>query len=238
MTKLSIERDRLYAAKPADAPGHVRALVVDVVHPTGWDALSPLWQGVQAELELPAPAIAVSGVDAIQLWFSLAEPVSAARGHELLDALRQRFLADVPPARVRLWPDSARPQAGPASIPAQITPTGNWSAFVAPDLIAVFSDTPWLDIQPGDEGQAALLRGLRSITPAQFEDALSRLRADASARDAQAPAPAQTPAPTREGSASTEPAEDDPRRFLLRVMNDERVDLALRIEAAKALLPR
>ena len=32
--------------------------------------------------------------------------------------------------------------------------------------------------------------------------------------------------------------DDDPRRFLLRVMNDETVDMALRIEAAKALLPR
>lgn len=238
MTKLSIESDRLYATTTADAPGTVRALVLEVVQPTGWDALSPLWQGVQAELELPAPAIAVSGVDAIQLWFSLAAPVADARAHEFLEALRQRFLPDVPPARVRLWPDPARRGPGPLRIPTLFTDTGNWSAFVAPDLIAVFSDTPWLDIQPGDDGQSALLRGLRSITPTQFDEALARLHADASARDAQAPAPAAALAPARENVASPVAAEDDPRRFLLRVMNDERVDLALRIEAAKTLLPR
>ncbi len=238
MQRLSLERDRLYATPAGTDADQARALVLEVVQPTGWDALSPLWQGVQAELELPAPAIAVSGVDAIQLWFSLAAPVAEARAHEFLDALRQRFLPDVPPARVRLWPDPARRAPGPLRVPTLFTDTGNWSAFVAPDLIAVFSDTPWLDIQPGDDGQSALLRGLRSITPAQFDEALASLRADASARDARAPAPTAALAPARESIASPVTAEDDPRRFLLRVMNDERVDLALRIEAAKALLPR
>ena len=227
MQRLALERDRLYATPGGTAESAVRALVLEVLQPTGWDALSPLWQGVQAELELPAPAIAVSGVDAIQLWFSLAEPTAAVRAHEFLDALRRRFLADVPPARVRLWPDPARPGPGPARIPTLFTDSGNWSAFVAPDLIGVFSDTPWLDIEPGDDGQSALLRGLRSITPAQFEIALAQLRAD--------PRDAPPPAPAREDTSPTA-AEDDPRRFLLRVMNDERVDMALRIDAAKALL--
>ena len=36
---------------------------------------------------------------------------------------------------------------------------------------------------------------------------------------------------------ATAASRDDPRRFLIEVMNDERVALALRIEAAKALLP-
>ena len=49
----------------------------------------------------------------------------------------------------------------------------------------------------------------------------------------------RAPPRPRPGAASlaTPQTTDDPRRFLLRVMNDESVALALRIEAAKALLP-
>ena len=234
MSRLQSEFDRLYRSEPGaplvDAPGRVRALVLEVVQPTSWGALSVAWQGVQAELELPAPAIAMSGIDGVQLWFSLEAPVAAAQAHAFLDSLRARFLADVPPARVRLWPDTGTPPRHAAVVPA-LQSTGNWSAFVSPDLAAVFSDTPWLDIEPGDEGQATLLRGLQSIKPAALAAALARLAADA--RDAPAPAPARDAASTPQPAATPE---DDPRRFLLRVMNDEAVDLALRIEAAKALL--
>jgi hypothetical protein len=190
---------------------------------------------VQAELELPAPAIAVSGLDAIQLWFSLESPVDATWARDFLAALRDRFLADVPAPRVRLWPDAAMPVRHAARVPALQASTGNWSAFVSPDLIGVFSDTPWLDIEPGDEGQAALLRPLQSIKPTVFDAALASLRAQASRASAvereQAGAVAHVAA--CDSATSTE---DDPRRFLSRVMNDERVDMALRIEAAKALL--
>jgi hypothetical protein len=47
---------------------------------------------------------------------------------------------------------------------------------------------------------------------------------------------APTPAPARETAATPPDPTDDPRRFLMRVMNDETAPLALRIEAAKALL--
>jgi hypothetical protein len=63
--------------------------------------------------------------------------------------------------------------------------------------------------------------------PAEFEGALQRL------------APAALPAtPGLATSAAPQAAASlDPRRFLLGVMNDDRLDLSLRIEAAKALLP-
>ncbi len=224
MTRLQTELERLYLAAPAslaDAQGRVRALVLEAVQPASWDRLSAVWQGVQAELELPAPAIAVSGTDGVQLWFSLEAPVAAAQGHAFLDALRRRWLADLAPARVRLLPDPAAPLRHAAHVPALLA-EDQWSAFVAPDLAAVFADTPWLDVEPGEDGQAALLHGLHPIKPAAFAEALAHLRAPA--QDAPAPAPA-SPAHA-----------DDPRAFLLRVMNDETVDLALRIEAAKALL--
>ena len=243
MNRLDAELDRLYlgglvfATQDAqtvslvDARGRVRALVLEVVQPAGWDALSRVWQGVQAELELPEPAIAVSGTDGLQLWFSLETSVDAARAHAFLAALRERFLADVPAQRVRLYPDAGTPARHAALVPAPQGEPGNWSAFVSADLAAVFSDTPWLDVEPGEEGQAALLRGLRSIKPAAFDAVLAAPLPQGEA--APAPGPAPAPAPGREPESATA---SDPRAFLLRVMNDERVEMALRIEAAKALL--
>jgi len=270
MDHLDTELDRLFAVAPgaspmtlADAAGRTRALVLEVAQPTGWDALAPLWQGVQSELDLPAPAIAVSGTDGLQLWFSLESLVDPAQGHAFLDALRARFLPDVPPARVRLLPDPAQPGRTPAMVPALQVNCTDWSAWVAPELAVMFTDTPWLDIEPVDDGQAALLRPLRSIKPAEFDAALARLREPASRAPMATPAPARasegrpqaptvsvqesTPgderthppiAPALTAAAFANLPEDDPRRFLLRVMNDERIDMALRIEAAKALLGR
>ena len=238
MNRLDTELNRLYlgglvfaqgdaqALSLVDARGRVRALVLEVVQPAGWDALSRAWQGVQAELDLPAPAIAVSGTDGLQLWFSLEASVDAARAHAFLECLRARFLADVPASRTRLLPDPAEPGRHAPLVPELQASGDTWSAFVSPDLAGVFSETPWLDVEPGDEGQAALLRGLQSIKPAVFEHALARLGADA--RDAQTP--------TGTTPAVVASSEDEPRRFLLRIMNDESVPLALRIEAAKALL--
>jgi len=263
MDPLDTELDRLFAVTPgaspmslADAAGRTRALVLEVVQPTGWDALAPLWQGVQAELDLPAPAIAVSGTDGLQLWFSLESAVDPAQGHAFLDALRKRFLPDVPPARVRLLPDPAQPGRHAAMVPALQVNCTDWSAWVAPELAVMFTDTPWLDIEPGDDGQAALLRPLRSIKAAQFDAALALAREQApragtaagapagAAPEAPAPAspsaraPASVPASPAPASTPAATPADDPRQFLLRVMNDEHIDMALRIEAAKALLHR
>ena len=238
MNRLDTELNRLYLGgllfaqgdaqdlSLVDARGRVRALVLEVVRPAGWDVLSRAWQGVQSELELPAPAIAVSGTDGLQLWFSLEASIETARAHDFLEALRERYLADVPASRVRLLPDPAEPGRHAPLVPRLQTSGDAWSAFVAPDLVAIFSETPWLDVEPGEEGQAALLRGLQSIKPAAFEAVLVRLRADARAPQA----------PTGTTPVVAASSEDEPRRFLLRVMNDESVPLALRIEAAKALL--
>src|SRR4051812_28811087 len=137
MTSLPAEFDRLYAiaggASPAslvDAQGRTRTLVLEVVQPLGWGALAPAWQAVQAELELPAPAIAVSGTDGLQLWFSLESAIDAAQGHAFLAAVRAQFLADLPPARVRLLPDPARPGHHVAPVPALQVNCIDWSAFV------------------------------------------------------------------------------------------------------------
>ena len=112
MNRLQSELHRLYLARPAadggaagsaliDPSGAVRALVIELARPASWEVLARVWHGVQAELGLPAPAIAVSGTDGLQLWFSLAEPVGVAHARAFLEGLRRRFLPDVAVNRVR-----------------------------------------------------------------------------------------------------------------------------------------
>lgn len=247
MSRLPREFQRLFLADDAVA-GTVRALVLEVARPAQWPILSAVWQGVQAELDLPAPAIAVNGVDGLQLWFLLQQSVDAAAGHAFLDALRRRYLADLPRSRIRLLTvgtateagAASSPQVQPLQVPAVQADTGNWSAFVAPDLAPIFDEAPWLDIPPGEDGQADLLARLRSITPVAFEAAWQRLQP-------RAEAPAAVPLTSPESSlpASSQPpaqpavqasAKAAARQFLLQVMNDTSTPLAQRIEAAKALL--
>jgi hypothetical protein len=228
MNRLCTEWHRLYGPPGAEGdPRAVRALVLELARPADWEALGRVWRGVQAELQLPAPAIAVSGTDGLQLWFSLQAPVAADRAGAWLAALAARYLAEVAPARLRLAP----PAAVPSPVPAEQPATGNWSAFVAADLAPVFVDTPWLDIPPSADGQADLLFRLKSVSPEAFDAALLRLQP----APAPASAPVAQPAPTVPSEAVA-PADVDPRRFLQRVLNDESIALALRIEAAKALL--
>ncbi len=245
-----------------DARGRVRALVLELARPADWAPLAAVWAGVQGDLGLPAPAIAVNGSDGLQLWFSLAEPVDVAPAQAFLEGLRRRYLHELPAARVGLLPavDAATAAAAlrlAPPVPAPQPDTGCWSAFVAQDLAPLFAETPWLDTPPGDDGQAALLARLQSIPPALFDAVLMHLQPAASVP---APVPESAPAAAPgEGLATpaTGPADPDAwplepalraadtphaaaaeaRRFLLSVLRDASAPLALRIEAARALLP-
>lgn len=233
--RLAREFQRLYgpAAAPAAAVGSdVRALVLDVARPADWRPLAAVWQGVQADLGLHAPAIVVNGSDGLQLWFSLALPVQAEQALAFLDALRQRYLPDLPLHRVTL-----RALAAPVTVPARVDTPGvadeRWSAFVAADLAPIFEDTPWLDLPPSDEGQADLLSRLKSIPPAPWAAAQARLSPQPQTAGPVSAAPASAPA----GPPSTSTGHPDALHFLQRVVQDESAPLALRVEAAKALLP-
>lgn len=210
MNRLASELQRLF---PAADGGSVRTMVLELSGPAPWEQLSNAWQGVQADLELPAPAIAVNGRDAYQLWFSLAEPLPVGDAVQFLASLRTKYLHEAKPERVAAVP----PDAPARRLPPFEAAPGRWSAFVTPDLATLFADEPSLDLPPGEEAQAELLSRLRSIRAGEMQRALQHLAAGA-----HPPAPA---------------AEPDPRAFLLSVMNDPAVDLRLRIEAAKALLP-
>jgi hypothetical protein len=244
MNRLQSELNRLYltgsadtpSPHPIDAQGRVRAMVMELTQPADWDVLSRVWHGVQSELELPAPGIAVSGTDGLQLWFSLAEPITPPQAQAFLEALRARFLPDIGSTRVRLMPAASSGPHGTLHaplVPALQALTGNWSAFVAADLAGVFAESPWLDMAPNDEGQANLLRGLETMKQTSFDAASKRLAAPTVRPSAGASEPTAA-TPERSGAATPDA---DPKRFLIKIMNDETVALALRIEAAKALLP-
>lgn len=205
MNRLDAELQRLYLSPAAGheppalvAPdGRVRALVLELARPATWTALSAVWQGVQAELDMPAPAIAVSGQGGYQLWFSLAEPIEVEAALAFLEALRLRYLAGMAPESIRMEPSlhgpaPARVQHLDAIPPAQVAPE-RWSAFVSADLAPLFADEPWLDHPPGVDAQAELLSRLASASPEGFMRALGRLR----------PAPA---APARRLPAWVRPA--------------------------------
>ena len=258
MSTLPAELNRLYlshernlqsvhGAEPGliASDGTVRAMVLELARPADWTLLSALWRGVQTDLELPAPAIAVSGIDAYQLWFSLAEPASVAQARAFLESLRLRYLSLVAPGRLMLMPAVDASMPGKIQhallVPALHQATGRWSAFVTPDLAAIFAEEPWLDLPPNPEAQANVLARLECIKPAVFHAILERL--SPVVRPATAPMTSvadetECSQANQEIKASAAQGNSlDPKGFLLGVMNDQTIELHLRIEAAKALLP-
>lgn len=244
MTRFNTEFSRLYGV-PAPAPpvqtaklapaDTVQAMVLELARPADWSALSIVWRAVQSELELPAPAIAVSGSDGLQLWFSVAQPVLASEAADFLETLRQQYLSAVPDSRLRLYPSrtglAADHLALAPAVPAVDAHTGYWSAFVSADLASVFGDEPWLDIPPNQDQQADILSRLSPMALPEWREALVRLDAAQRKVVQAAAAAAATVGPT--GDTHTH----GPRAFLMQVMHDPSVALRDRIEAAKALLP-
>jgi hypothetical protein len=220
-------------------------MVLELARPADWTLLSSLWRGVQTDLELPAPAIAVSGIDGYQLWFSLAERTSFTQARAFLEALRLRYLRSVAPERIVMMPsmDAASPSKNQHSllVPALQPKSGRWSAFVAPDLAAIFSEEPWLDLPPNPDAQAKVLSRLECIKPAVFHAALERLNPVGGMEVSPTTSAAnERDASTVKHDANTSTSQGnslDPKGFLLSVMNDPSIELHLRIEAAKALLP-
>ncbi len=254
MNRLQSELDRLYLPRPQDraeadvqsgalidASNRVRAMVMELTRPPDWEVLSRVWHGVQVELALPAPAIAVSGIDGLQLWFSLAEPIAVAQAHGFLDALRQRFLADIESVRVRLMPaadaSALHRDLHAALVPALQENGANWSAFLAPDLVPIFAESPWLDLPPSEDGQATLLRSIEVMTQPAFEAACAKIGQTIQPRMSTVAVAASVDQRNGNDQPSAASADVDPEQFLLRIMNDDTVALALRIKAAKALLP-
>lgn len=210
--------------------GMTRALLVGLRKAADWDALARLYEALQQDLGFPAPAVSVAGDNGFWLWLSLAEPVPLARADAFLTALRERYLDALPAASLVLCPSEQRSIELP---PAKCAASDRWSAFIDPSMGAMFAGQAGLDMTPSRDRQADLLAVLMSIKTDEFARALSILGQGA-------------PIQPRVGSAN-EPADeschiatgrfDDPRSFLLAVMNDASSPAHLRVDAAKALLP-
>jgi len=228
--------------------GMARAMVVSFARATDWEQVANLYQAVQDELDLPAPAISVSGRKGYGLWFSLAEALPLAQIQAFLAALRLKYLADIPLAHLELQPNAL---AIKTLAPTRHNATGKWSAFIDPSMGSMFIVEPGLEMAPILDRQAGMLAGLRSIKTANFQRALSILQtpseldgepavtlAEAAAR---LPTKASRPPDLADGYRYSKLGEGntyaDPRDFLLAVMNDSSVGVKQRIKAAKALLP-
>lgn len=197
------------------------------------ERVSQVWLRAQTEAGLPAPAISVDGASGWQLWFALAQPRPQAEVERVLRCLISGWLNEPgaeAPLSFACWPAEHEAAAGADAawppVPKQVA-ADRWSAFVSPDLVPVFAESPWLDCAPGEEGQAALLGKLQPIATADW------VRLVASQASDKAPVERQESGLGRQGG---EAVAGDPRSFLLSVMNDAGVDMALRIEAARVLL--
>jgi hypothetical protein len=228
--------------------GMARVMVVSFARATDWEQVANLYQAVQDELDLPAPAVSVSGRKGYSLWFSLAEALPLAQIQAFLAALRLKYLADIPLAHLELQPDAL---AINTLAPARHNTTGKWSAFIDPSMGSMFIVEPGLEMAPILDRQAGMLAGLKSIKAANFQSALSILQAPSeldgepavtlAEAAARLPTKASRPPDLADGYRYSKLGEGntyaDPRDFLLAVMNDSSVGVKQRIKAAKALLP-
>lgn len=215
----------------ASGDGSVRGMVLRFTRRADWPRVAELYQSLQEELELPAPAIAASADDGYLLWLSLAEPTPVPVAHAFLAALCARYLADLPPAAIATVPGAGSDTGLVGLVPALHAANGKWSAFIDPGMGSMFVDESGLDMAPNLDRQAEMLAGLRSIAPAALQRAQHLLATAAALVLA---------APSSPGAAASGPLSgtfSDAQSFLLAVINDPSVSLSQRIEAASALLP-
>ena len=220
--------------------GQVRAMLIRVARATDWAAVATLWEGLQDALELPAPALSVSGEGGYAVWLSLATPVPATEARAFLHGLRDRFLAGLSADALALLPDAVPESAALKPVPALEPASGRWSAFIDPEMGSLFVDEPGLAMAPNPDRQADLLAGLESIQAADFRRVLDGFRQPPA--NAHADPRADLPAGSGDDTAPGDRLElgggfTDPKDFLLAVMNAPTASAAQRIEAAKALLP-
>ncbi|TXG94880.1 MAG: hypothetical protein E6R09_16620 [Rhodocyclaceae bacterium] len=234
MTRLQSELERLFRVPDSvteevallDGNGRVATLVVGFARSRDWPVVAALLEGMQETLGLPLPAVAADGKAGFQLWLPLAEPIAAETAICFLAALRRRYLGDIADHDLALLP--APDGAGSIRrIPALSAESGRWSTFIDPTMGAMFADEGGLDFAPNPDRQADQLAAITPIEPADFARALAALTATPPTD----PGNAEAATHTTIGSGYSEP-----RDFLMAVMNDAGVPLALRIEAAKALL--
>ncbi|MFA9219180.1 MAG: hypothetical protein ACEQSK_19020 [Sphingomonadaceae bacterium] len=171
---------------------------------THWQRLCAVANAVQGELELPAPAVSISGLRSYGLWLSLATPVPLALAQEFLFLLAAAYCPEL-----KVAPDAA--SAATELPPCLQVASERWAAFIHPGMGAAFVEEAGLEMAPPTAGQVAFLEGLRSISADEFAQALQQLRqlaqlhqpAPAPAPPLAAPLPPSAPLPQQLRSAAT-----------------------------------
>lgn len=162
-----------------------------------WRALCVLANALRESLQLPAPAVSISG-HGFQLWLSLATPAPLAEIAEFVQRLHVDCLPD----------DSDRDNGllvTVVDLPPARQASGKWAAFIHPGMGASFADDPALEMAPPVGAQVGFLDGLRSIDSAQFATALATLRRRQGAPQPVTPLPAPLPAPLPPASSNAVP---------------------------------
>ena len=170
--------------------GRTRALVIAFDKQAGtqpgveearhWRLLCLVANALQTQLDLPAPAVSISGSHGYRLWLSFEVPLPCAAVAQFLALLRTAY-----------FPDQAQPANATVHFPpAQHPATGLCAAFINPGLGASFADECGLEMPPPIAGQLALLEGLNSISEEQLAHAINVLeQAHAMPLPAGAPTP-------------------------------------------------
>lgn len=180
MEKLIAELKRLYLAQGApvttplsltSADGRTRALVIAFDKQAGtdeaqhWSSLCLVANAMQTQLDLPAPAVSISGSHGYRLWLSFQAATPVALVAQFLALLRAAYFSEL----------ADQGDAAVAFPPLRNPATGLWSAFINPGLGASFADESGLEMAPPIAGQLVLLAGLSSISEAQLAHAMSVL---------------------------------------------------------------
>jgi len=238
----SLDGTATVALNLVNPEGLVRALVITFDRAKDWTHLTALYQALEEDLELPAPAISISATGGFQLWLSLADCVPVAQAMAFLEALCSKYLADIPLRHLKLYPGINESSAGQPPtvdlVPGFHQASGKWSAFIDPSMGGMFLDEPGLDMAPNMAGQADILAKFESIKSQDFQRALTSFQSP------------MTVAPKLVESVPNDQYEltshsrldvgsnyTEPKSFLLAVMNSPSASPDQRIKAAQALLP-
>lgn len=258
----SLAGEQTIAINLVSENGMTRAMVVNFDRSSDWSQVAALYQAVQSELDLPAPAVTVSAGKGYGLWFSLAAPIPLEQAHVFLKTMRAAYLADLLDAHLSCCPDPERTAETAMTVvlpPSRHIATDKWSAFIDPSMGEMFVDEPWLEMAPNMSRQADMLERLESISITQFNEALLGLQAKIGSANqtepkpqATAPLPVETnnahmqnktarqgnpDVPKRRSTLNVGHDYNDPVSFLQAVMNDPSASARSRIAAATALLP-
>lgn len=191
-TPLNAEISRLYRlagdsdSQPLElvsATGLTRAMVLEFRRKAGqavprhWDHLCRMANYLQEQLELPAPAVSISGKNSYQLWLSLSQAVPVKQAETFLLQLCASYFPDLPADELDWLPQHADQHLqSRVECPPRVQSNGLWSAFIHPGMGAAFEEEAGLEVEPPAAGQAAFLERLHSISVSQWHHAYALLQ--------------------------------------------------------------